>query len=75
MTNEKTVHVSFTIYPDMENPDNSDWTKQYWDLPPYKSKAFFDLIPEKELPEFRKLLVYRKAVENGLIKDDKWVGE
>lgn len=74
MKDEREVHIPFTIYPD-ENPDNADWTKKSWDLPPYKSKEFHNIISEGDLPWFRKLLVYRKAVEKGLIKDDEWVGE
>jgi len=51
---------------------NADWTKQAWDLPPYKSDAFISLI--SDMKAFRKLPVYAFAVENGLIKDDEWVG-
>ena len=51
--------------------ENADWTKQSWDLPPYKSAEFnalgFDLVA------FRKLPVYKNAVAAGLIKNDEWV--
>lgn len=55
--------------------DNQDWTKQSWDLPPYKSEEFYELVPKDELDHFRALPVYRWAVRKGLIKDDEWVGE
>lgn len=53
-------------------PENADWTKQSWDLPPYKSDEFNALVPD--LDEFRKLPVYKFAVKKGLIVDDEWVG-
>jgi hypothetical protein len=55
--------------------DNQDWTKQSWDLPPYKSGEFYEFIGEDDLDHFRKLPVYRWAVKSGLIKDDEWVGK
>lgn len=58
-----------------EIPENQDWIKIGWDLPPYKSKEFLKLIPLHQLEEFRKLPIYKFAVRNGLIKDDKWVGK
>ena len=56
-----------------ELPMNQDWTKQTWDLPPYKSDEFLLQFPD--LPAFRKLPIYQMAVEKGLIKDDTWRGE
>jgi SPP1 gp7 family putative phage head morphogenesis protein len=60
----------------MENFDalleNADWTKQSWDLPPYKSPEFLALGFDPK--EFRKLPVYKNAVKAGLIKNDKWTG-
>lgn len=58
-----------------EDPMNQDWTKQTWDLPPYKSEEFLKIVPLHKLKEFRKLPVYKLAVKRGLIKDDKWVGK
>ena len=52
-----------------EQPINQDWTKQSWDLPPYGSKEFNELVPDLE--EFKKLPVYKMAVANGLIKERK----
>lgn len=52
---------------------NSDWTKQAWDLPPYRSRAFMLQFPD--LDAFRKLPVYQHAVDAGLIHDDEWVGD
>ena len=50
---------------------NADWTKQSWDLPPYKSAAFFQAIPD--LDKFRETPTYKHAVAAGLIMDDEWV--
>ena len=55
--------------------DGADWIKAAWDLPPYGSKEFFDVIPVDELDAFRKLPVYKHAVAAGLIHDDEWVGD
>jgi len=55
-------------------PENQDWTKVYWDLPPYKSEEFFKLWPLHKLDDFRKLPVYKFAVMTGVIKDDEWQG-
>lgn len=52
--------------------ENADWTKQTWDLPPYKSKEFFEVV--KDLRAFKKLPVYAHAVRKGLIVNDRWVG-
>lgn len=53
--------------------ESADWTKQTWDLPPYKSSEFLALFPD--LDAFRQLPVYRRAIENGLIHDDEWVAD
>ncbi len=55
--------------------DNADWLKRAWDLPPYGSKEFFNVVPIADLPAFRQLPVYRNAVARGLIHDDEWVGD
>ncbi len=55
------------------NLENADWTKQSWDLPPYKSYEFFKAVTDLEA--FRKLPVYKHAVEAGLIHDDEWVDD
>lgn len=52
---------------------NSDWLKTRWDLPPYKSPEFFQVIAPADLDAFRKLPVYNHAVEQGLILDDEWL--
>ena len=51
---------------------NSDWTKQSWDLPPYKSDEFFQTLPNVDLEHFRTTPVYLRAVDDGLIVDDEW---
>ena len=62
---------------DVSRPDadinSADWTKQSWDLPPYKSREFMENFPDLEA--FRKMPVYRYAVKNGLINDDEWVDD
>ena len=52
---------------------NADWTRQRWDLPPYKSPEFFSMVDAADLDAFRELPVYKHAVETGLIRDDEWV--
>jgi uncharacterized coiled-coil DUF342 family protein len=54
---------------------NADWTKQSWDLPPYKSEEFMEYLKStgKKLSDFKKLPVYKQAVKKGLIVKDKWV--
>ena len=58
---------------------NADWTKQSWDLPPYKSDKFMNQLEKNDmtLEEFKKLPVYQHAVRNGLIdgEKDKWTGK
>jgi hypothetical protein len=52
--------------------DNADWTKgEVWDLPPYKSKEFYDLLKfmGMSLAQFKKLPVYKRNIENGNIKE------
>lgn len=64
-----------TISPD-DSIEGADWSKQGWDLPPYKSSEFFQAIGGHEhLDGFRKLPVYNHAVEAGLIHDDEWVDD
>lgn len=53
--------------------ENADWTKQTWDLPPYKSPAFLQMYPDLE--KFRTLPIYNAAVKAGLIHDDEWVAD
>lgn len=55
--------------------DHGDWLKS-WDLPPYKSPEFYQFLIKSSctLSHFRTLPVYKIAVAQGLIKDDKWVG-
>jgi len=59
------------------NPENADWTKQSWDLPPYKSSEFMALIKHSgmSLEQFCKLPVYKQAVLKGIIEDGRWVGD
>ncbi len=56
-------------------PEDADWTKQTWDLPPYKSKEFFEVFPYWQLDHFRTMPVYKHAVEQGLIMDDEWMAD
>jgi hypothetical protein len=58
-----------------DSVDNADWTKQAWDLPPYKSAEFFAVVPLEQLDHFRTLPVYQHAVAAGLIYDDQWVAD
>lgn len=60
------------VTPDAD-PANADWTKGTWDLPPYMSPEFLELVPDVEA--FKQSQAYRVAVEQGLIHDDEWVGD
>lgn len=56
--------------------ESADWTKQSWDLPPYKSKEFFAEMGEDfDLEHFKTTPVYQRAVDALLIHDDEWVGD
>ena len=55
------------------DPANADWTKQTWDLPPYMSREFLALVPDVEA--FKESETYKRAVAEGLILDDEWVGD
>ena len=56
---------------------NADWTKIVWELPPYKSEDFYEQLNFMEftLEEFKRLPVYQYALQEGRIKNDKWVGK
>lgn len=57
-----------------EDLHNADWTKQSWDLPPYKSAAFYMLFPTvADLDKFRETPTYKHAEAKGLIVDDEWM--
>lgn len=51
--------------------ENADWSKQTWDLPKYKTKAFYDWLKFSgmTLTQFKKLPVYKWAVKAGKIKE------
>jgi hypothetical protein len=52
---------------------NADWTKQSWNLPPYKSEEFMKQLKLNgmTLENFKKLPVYKWAVRKGLIVNDE----
>jgi len=53
---------------------DADWTKTSWDLPPYKSPEFFQVMgADLDLAWFRSTETYTRAVDAGLIHDDEWV--
>jgi len=60
-----------------EQLHNADWYKFIWILPEYKSDKFYLYLERQRmlLSDFKKLPVYINAVERGLIRDDKWIGE
>ena len=60
-----------------ELPEHADWIKYGWNLPPYKSKKFMEYLKSTDttLAEFKKLPIYKFAVERGFIKNDKWIGK
>lgn len=59
-----------------ESPISRNWTKTNWNLPRYRTKAFFAELDRRgmTLTEFKKTVMYRQAKEDGKIdQDDKWV--
>ena len=58
------------IYID-EDLDNADWTKRTWDLPKWGTPEFDDFLAHSgmTLEAFKKLPVYKWAVERGDIKE------
>ncbi len=52
---------------------SADWTKQGWDLPPYRSAEFDAMFPDLEA--FKRLPVYQHALATGLIIDDEWAAD
>jgi len=60
----------------IDSEKTADWTKRGWDLPRYRSKRFMGYLQAigMSLEQFRRLPIYRMAVNSGLIVDDKWAG-
>jgi hypothetical protein len=69
------MNIKLPVYSLDADIESADWTKKTWDLPPYLSKEFLQIVPPDALDNFRKLPVYRHAVEQGLIHDDEWVAD
>jgi hypothetical protein len=55
-----------------DTPQNADWIKSGWDLPPYRSDEFYRQV--RDVEEFKRSPIYAAACQNGLICDDEWVG-
>ena len=53
--------------------ESADWTKQSWDIPPYKSREFLTDFPD--LDNFRSLPVFKHAVVKRLIVNDERVND
>lgn len=53
------------------NLEDADWTKRTWDLPKFGSDEFnsFLKFSGQTLEQFKKLPVYKWAVERGEIKE------
>lgn len=51
--------------------ENADWTKVKWDLPKYKSKAFYRVLKSMKMTisQFKKLPVYKWNLKAGNIKE------
>lgn len=65
MTSRDILYIDAQIH-------NADWSKQSWDLPPYKSKEFMEQLEMTgmTLEHFKTLPVYKNAIKNGLIQED-----
>lgn len=59
--------------------EGADWIKNRkggWDLPPYGSPEFLELIGGPQyLESFKQTPAYKAACANGLINDDEWVAD
>ncbi len=57
------------------DPKRADWLRSRWHLPKYKSKAFYRALEDSgtTLAEFKRMPIYQFAVEQGRIRNDKWV--
>jgi hypothetical protein len=55
-----------------DTSSNSDWCKQSWDLPAYKSKAFYQYLKQgnQTLKQFQLQPVYKMALKRNLICED-----
>lgn len=60
-----------------ENPSNADWLHANWNLPPYRTPAFFRYLEKRgiTLTEFKKGPKYKAAEKKGMIVKDKWKGQ
>lgn len=60
---------------DLQN-SSSDWLKNRWTWPEYKSKEFYKRLEAEgvTLREFQTWQTYISAVRDGLIIDDEWTG-
>ena len=54
-----------------QNLNDADWTKKTWDLPEYGLKEFEEFLKSsgQTLESFKKLPVYKWAIEKGTIKE------
>jgi hypothetical protein len=54
-----------------EDLENADWTKMKWNLPEYKSEAFFKVLKSMHitLEHFKTLPVYKWNLRRGTIKE------
>ena len=60
-----------------EDPINRDWLHTKWTLPDYKTDAFFKELEKLKMPlaDFKLTARYQRAVLEGKIVNDEWVGE
>ena len=56
---------------------NREWLHSKWRYPPYRSKAFYKELEDLGMPleRFKETEMYKRAVNEGMIVDDKWVPE
>jgi len=81
----------YKAWKDVMSDDDTDWEEYFtgkykkkisgmdgdWNLPSYKSKEFYDVIKKMKIsiPDIKRTKMYKNAVKNGFIKNDKWVGK
>jgi len=58
-----------------ESPLSRDWIHSKWNMPIYKSDAFFNELSDMQttLTAFKQTAMYKTAVSEGKIVNDKWV--
>lgn len=66
------------VVPDLgTEPENAEWLRTKWTVPPYRSKEFGEWMNERgiTLEVFQTWPMYNNALRSGLIKEERWTGK